>query len=322
MQGRKELLLQYLVLNIKLDVMMGRQSYFSFCSQKVVTTLIGHQWYQFTRSGGLVAKNACTWCCSTTWTRKGNSHWEDKHIYLSPQSCLKQNLLLRASILDTIIKRPNFTMPNWFQARQTEIYQYRPRANGGRCVVLMFHSDPSLHTDNSDSMESTDVRVIDESGKNVGLLSKEEANDLAEKRNLVLVLLKNSGEKTPFPVFRLMNPQDLKEIERVKREKEYEKARHLRDVKNRTKEITLSSQIGEKDLDWKVDKIRKFLEEKRNVALSIRKKRRSKVTQTEGDGRKIVLDEILEKLKDIAVVDGTAVERGIDLKCVVKPKKR
>jgi translation initiation factor IF-3 len=106
------------------------------------------------------------------------------------------------------------------------------------------------------------VRLIDEKGEQVGIIETGEALRMAEERGLDLVEV--SPEARP-PVCKLMDYGRHK----------YETARSDRAKKRNSsdsapKEIRFRPNTGTRDLEVKVDRARKFLEEGHRVRLTVR----------------------------------------------------
>ena len=105
------------------------------------------------------------------------------------------------------------------------------------------------------------IRLIDFEGKQVGVVSKKEGLELAEKSNLDLVEV--APDANP-PVCRIID---------------YGKYKYLLDKKNRSgkkkqksggmKEIKMRPNIGEHDYNFKVKNLSKFLEEGNQVKVTI-----------------------------------------------------
>ncbi|MDO9555806.1 MAG: translation initiation factor IF-3 [Atribacterota bacterium] len=105
------------------------------------------------------------------------------------------------------------------------------------------------------------IRLIDFEGKQVGIVSKKEGLELAEKSNLDLVEV--APDANP-PVCRIID---------------YGKYKYLLDKKNRSgkkkqksggmKEIKMRPNIGEHDYNFKVKNLSKFLEEGNQVKITV-----------------------------------------------------
>ncbi|HAJ33750.1 MAG TPA: translation initiation factor IF-3 [Candidatus Atribacteria bacterium] len=120
-------------------------------------------------------------------------------------------------------------------------------------------SKPKLRI--NEKIRAEKIRLIDFEGKQVGIVSKKEGLELAEKSNLDLV------EVAPDA-----NPSVCRIID-------YGKYKYLLDKKNRSgkkkqksggmKEIKMRPNIGEHDYNFKVKNLSKFLEEGNQVKITI-----------------------------------------------------
>lgn len=111
------------------------------------------------------------------------------------------------------------------------------------------------------AIQAAELRVIDEDGKQLGILSKQEALRLAEERELDLVEI--SPDAKP-PVAKIVdwgkfNYQRTKQIQRNKKN-----ARSLE-----IKQMRFGLKIGEHDLSVKLGKVTNFLEAGHKVKLTI-----------------------------------------------------
>lgn len=97
------------------------------------------------------------------------------------------------------------------------------------------------------------MMVIDESGQNIGLLSKKEALNLAQKKNLDLI------EVSPLskpPVARIISFDKY----RYQQEKKLKKQRTSQKI-NTWKRIQISARAAKNDLEIKAKKANQFLDE-------------------------------------------------------------
>ncbi|MGB9726488.1 MAG: translation initiation factor IF-3 [Minisyncoccia bacterium] len=112
------------------------------------------------------------------------------------------------------------------------------------------------------------IRLIDENGKFIDLLSYEEALRLAQERGLDLVLI---TKKAIPPVYRLGDKNKIKYLQ----EKKIKKLK-LKEKQNLPKIIRLGFNEGLHDIQTKAKKAEKFLEEGRVVTIEMRLKGREK----------------------------------------------
>lgn len=136
------------------------------------------------------------------------------------------------------------------------------------------------------------VNVISETGEKLGKLSLEEAMDIAEGKNLDLVLVSPNPE---MPVAKIMNYGKYK-FEQAKKEKEAKKKQKVLEVK----ELRVTPNIEEHDFEFKSKNARKFLEDGNKVKITVRFRGREVNNSKAGE---IVLNKFIEALGDIATVE-------------------
>jgi translation initiation factor IF-3 len=136
------------------------------------------------------------------------------------------------------------------------------------------------------------VRLIDEDGQPLGIMTPMQALSIARERDLDLV------EVSPMampPVCRLMDYGRFK-YEQAKRENEARKNQKTTDLK----EIRLSPRTDDHDLNVKIRKIEEFLGDGDKVKVSVRLRGRENAHPELG---RQLLDKIVEALKHAAVVE-------------------
>lgn len=156
------------------------------------------------------------------------------------------------------------------------------------------------------------VRVIDEDGKQLGIMSLEEALALAEEKDLDL--LEVAPNASP-PVCRLVDYGKFKYLEQ-KKEAQAKKKRSIIEVK----EIRLRYNTDVGDLETKLKLARKFFEEGNKVKFSMRFRGREKGFVDKGLEK---LETIIQSLKDVCTVESQTKElQGNQLILVLSPLKR
>ncbi len=113
-----------------------------------------------------------------------------------------------------------------------------------------------------------EVRLIDEKGKQIGIFSYDEASRIAQERGLGLVEI---TKKTTPPIYKFGDSGKL----RYKKEKEYRKKR-LQERKTAPKSIRIGFNEGEHDLETKVKRTERFLEEGKTVTVEMKLRGRQK----------------------------------------------
>jgi translation initiation factor IF-3 len=155
-----------------------------------------------------------------------------------------------------------------------------------------------------------EIRVIDENGVQLGIMSAREANRIADEKNLDLVKI-NPGS-TP-PVCKIMNYGKFK-FDAAKREKDAKKNQKVTDLK----EIWLSMTIDTHDLETKAKQCVKFLKAGDKVKVSIRMRGRQQAHASLGVD---VMNEFYEIVKDACNMDKKPMTEGRNILMILSPKK-
>lgn len=155
-----------------------------------------------------------------------------------------------------------------------------------------------------------EVRVIGEDGEQIGILSSKEALEKAYEVDLDLVEVSEAA--TP-PVCRIMNYDKYR----------YELKKKLQEAKKKqttveTKEIKFRPKTEEHDLNFKIKKIKKFLEDKNKVKVTMRFRGREIVyAQTIGLD---ALNKIADTIREDCVILQEPKMEGRQLVMFVGPK--
>ncbi|MFH1840849.1 MAG: translation initiation factor IF-3 [Candidatus Shapirobacteria bacterium] len=155
------------------------------------------------------------------------------------------------------------------------------------------------------------VRVIDETGKQIGVMPLNEALGEARKRNLDLVEV--SANAKP-PVCKTIDFKKFKFLE-AKKEQEEKK----RNKKTETKELRLSPFISENDLLVRVKRAEEFLKGKNRVKIVVRFRGRQ-ITKKEFGYE--VLKKIKERLGEKAQMETEPRAQGNQLEMLLSPTKK
>ncbi len=150
------------------------------------------------------------------------------------------------------------------------------------------------------------VRLIDETGENVGVMPPQRALEIARERNLDLVEI--SPNANP-PVCKLMDYGRYK-YEQAKKENEARKNQKTITLKD----IRLSPRTDEHDVDVKTRKIQEFLADGDRVRISV--KFRGAEMRHPDIGRKL-LDGIAEVLKGSAIIERSPLMEGKMMSMIV-----
>src|SRR5699024_6980360 len=168
--------------------------------------------------------------------------------------------------------------------------------------------DISKEMNVNETIRAREVRLIDANGDQLGVKSRNEALDIARKRELDLVLVAPGAKP---PVCRIMDYGKYR-YEQQKKEKEARKKQRVINVK----EVRFSPGIGDHDFNTKLRNARKFLENGDKVKASVRFRGRA-ITHKEL-GRD-VLERLAEEVKDIATVESKARMEGRQMFMMLAP---
>ena len=162
----------------------------------------------------------------------------------------------------------------------------------------------------NDKIHSSKVRLIDYENNQRGIVSIEEAMNVANNSELDLVEI--APNSTP-PVCKILDyGKFLYNIE--KQEKINKKKQHVIHVK----EIRIRPNTGDHDLITKLKRGQKFLENGDKLKVTLMYRGREFFSRQE-DGEKL-LNKVVEILKDISVVDKPADLQGRRISVVLSPK--
>jgi translation initiation factor IF-3 len=158
------------------------------------------------------------------------------------------------------------------------------------------------------AIRAREVRLIGEQGERLGVLPLEEALKIAQGSNLDLVEVAPQAEP---PVCRLLDWGKYS-YERSKKAREARKAQKPVEIK----EIRLRPKTGEHDINFKVNRMRGFLEEGFKVKVRVLFRGRE---ITHPDIAHQMLSNIANGLKDIAVVEYYPRMEGRSMFMVLSP---
>lgn len=144
----------------------------------------------------------------------------------------------------------------------------------------------------NDRIRAKEVQLISETGEKLGVVPMQEALNIAEEKNLDVVLV--AANSNP-PVCKIMNYGKYK-FEQSKREKEAKKKQKTLEVK----EIRVTPNIEEHDFGFKSKNARKFLEDGNKVKITVRFRGREVNNSKAGEA---VLNKFIEVLEDVSVVE-------------------
>ncbi len=115
------------------------------------------------------------------------------------------------------------------------------------------------------------LRVIDEKGENLGIITKEEALKLAQQRNLDLILI---SEKANPPVAKIINFDKFR-YQEEKKLKNQKKANKIQELKT----IRISPRMALNDIKIKINQVEKFLKKGHKIEIVLYMKGREKANK-------------------------------------------
>ncbi len=161
----------------------------------------------------------------------------------------------------------------------------------------------------NEQIRDKEVRLIGENGEQLGVMSARDALKLAKEAELDLVKIAPTAKP---PVCKIIDYGKYR-YEMARKEKEARKKQKITDVK----EIRLSPNIDDNDLNTKVNAARKFIEKGDKVKVTLRFRGREMAHMPNS---KVILDVFAEKLSDIAVVEKPAKLEGRTMQIVLGEK--
>lgn len=161
----------------------------------------------------------------------------------------------------------------------------------------------------NDEIRDREVRVVDQNGEQLGVMSSRDALQLAEERQLDLV--KIAPQARP-PVCKLMDYGKYR-FEQSKKEREFRKNQKVITVK----EVRLSATIEDHDVDVKFRNAVKFLKDGNKVKVTIRFRGRQ-ITHSE-IGRQI-MNEFADRIKEYGTVDKAPQIEGRNMSMFISPR--
>lgn len=161
----------------------------------------------------------------------------------------------------------------------------------------------------NEEIRAKELRVIDTDGTQLGVMSRDEAMELAENKKLDLVCIAPKAEP---PVCRILDYGKYK-YELQKREKEAKKKQKTTQVK----EIRLSTFIEDHDIMVKAKTGAKFLKDGDKLKVSLRFRGREKDYVARGME---VMDKFAEAVAEFGTIDKKPNFEGRSLTMILTPK--
>ena len=173
-----------------------------------------------------------------------------------------------------------------------------------RCIVIS-KQDLMLN----EQIRDKEVRVISESGEQLGIMSAKEAYNIAVRDNLDLVKIAPNAKP---PVCKIMDYGKYK-FELAKRDKEARKNQKVVSIK----EIRVSPSIDNHDFETKVNHTKKFLSDGDKVKITVRFRGREVHHSALGFQ---LLERFKEAVSEFGAVDKPPKLEGKNMSMVVSPK--
>lgn len=155
-----------------------------------------------------------------------------------------------------------------------------------------------------------ELRVVSPDGEQLGIMPTKQALEMAEMRQLDLVLIAPKAEP---PVARIMDYGKFV-YEQQKKEKEAKKKQKVITVK----EVRITPNIEEHDLNVKAKNAEKFLKDGDKVKVTVKFRGREADYAHFGEE---ILNRFYEKIKEVGQIEKPAKLEGKNMTMVIAPKK-
>ena len=163
----------------------------------------------------------------------------------------------------------------------------------------------------NDRINYPQLRVVDSDGSQLGVISREEALDVAQDRELDLVLV---SEKADPPVCRIMDYGKFK-FEQEKKAKEAKKKSHQTEVK----EVKMRYKIDQHDYETKKGHVERFLKAGDKVKITIMFRGRE---QSRPELGLRLLARLAEDVEELGYVEANPKQDGRNMLMVLAPHRR
>ena len=162
----------------------------------------------------------------------------------------------------------------------------------------------------NEQIRDREVRLIGENGELIGIMSAKEAYKLAQEAELDLVKIAPTAKP---PVCKIIDYGKYK-YELARKEKEAKKKQKVIEIK----EVRLSPNIEDNDLNTKVSAAKKVLEKGNKVKVTLRFRGREMAHMASS---KHILDDFAKMLEEVAVVEKPAKVVGRSMTLVLAQKR-
>ncbi len=162
----------------------------------------------------------------------------------------------------------------------------------------------------NEDIRAEKVRCIGDDGTQYGIVSRDDALNLAYQKGLDLVLIAPNANP---PVCKIMDYGKFK-YQQEKKQKEAKKKQKIIDVK----EVKFSVKIAQNDINYKVRQVRDFLQKGKHVKLRVFLRGREMAHPEAGVE---VLEKIIPLIEDIATIEKKPHIEGRYVNMLAIPKK-
>lgn len=162
----------------------------------------------------------------------------------------------------------------------------------------------------NEEIEAAEIRLISDSGEQLGIMTAEAAQKIADEKEMDLVLISPNAKP---PVCKIMDYGKFR-FEQAKREKEARKNQRVIEVK----EIRMSPSIGENDFNTKLRNGQKFLADGDRLKVTIRFRGREMAHTHIGEE---LLKNFAAQCSEVATMDKNPKLEGRNMSMFLSPKK-
>lgn len=162
----------------------------------------------------------------------------------------------------------------------------------------------------NEQIRDKEIRLIGADGEQLGIMSARDAMKIAREAELDLVKIAPTAKP---PVCKIIDYGKYK-YEQARKEKEAKKKQKVIEIK----EVRLSPNIEDNDLNTKVSAAKKFLEKGNKVKVTLRFRGREMAHMASS---KHILDDFAKMLEKVAVVEKPAKVEGRSMTLVLAQKR-
>ena len=161
----------------------------------------------------------------------------------------------------------------------------------------------------NEEINEAEVRLIDDEGALIGIVSSKEALQIAYQKNLDLVMIAPTAKP---PVCKIMDYNKYV-FDMAKKERENRKNQKVVNIK----EVRLGLGIGEHDFQVKVKGALKFLKDGDKVKVTVRFGGREMNHTSDGE---VLIDRFADTVKEYGVMDKRPKLEGKRMSVIISPK--